>query len=346
MLADNIRFTQDPSADLAQFLSGAGYSRVVVLVDEHTKALCYPRIAAGLPAHDVIVIPPGEEQKTIDTCVTIWDQMTALHLDRHAVVIVLGGGVLGDMGGFCAATYKRGIDFILVPTTLLSLVDASIGGKLGIDFNDFKNHIGVFQQPALTLLFSGFLGTLPESELRSGYAEVVKHTLISDRALWEVISVRGLHEQDWEQLIQHSVNFKARVTTEDPREKGLRKMLNAGHTIGHALESHFLSESKRILHGEAIAVGLVAEGWIARQKNMLTEAELQSIMSHIRAVFGKVEISRDQIQQISTLARQDKKNKANKILCVLLEGIGSAVWDVEITVDDVSDALSFYEAQM
>jgi 3-dehydroquinate synthase len=346
MLADNIRFTQDPSSDLAQFLSSAGYSRVVVIADEHTKALCYPRIAAGLPPHDVIVIPPGEEQKTINTCVTIWDRMTALHLDRHAVAIILGGGVLGDMGGFCAATYKRGIDFILVPTTLLSLVDASIGGKLGVDFNDFKNHIGVFQQPVLTLLFSGFLTTLPEGELRSGYAEVVKHTLISDRSMWEVISGRLLNEQNWEELIRHSVAFKAGVTMEDPREKGLRKVLNAGHTIGHALESHFLSESKRILHGEAIAVGLVAEGWIARQKNMLTEEELRSIMSHIRRVFGKIELTRDQIKRISTLARQDKKNRDNKILCVLLKGIGSAVWDVEISVDDVNDALSFYEAQM
>src|SRR5690606_34760264 len=346
MHGDNIRFTKDPSSDLAQFLSDAGYSRIVVLADEHTNTLCYPLIAAGLPAHDLIVIPPGEEQKNINTCVTIWDRMTALHLDRHAVAIVLGGGVLGDMGGFCAATYKRGIDFILVPTTLLSLVDASIGGKLGIEFNDFKNHIGVFQKPALTLLFSGFLATLPESELRSGYAEVVKHTLISDRNMWDVISGRSLHEQDWEELIRHSVAFKARVTAEDPREKGLRKVLNAGHTIGHALESHFFSESRRILHGEAIAVGLVAEGWIARQKNMLTEEELQSIMAHIRAVFGKIELTRTQIERISTLVRQDKKNKDNRILCVLLKGIGSAVWDVDISVDDVSDALSFYAAQM
>lgn len=346
MHVDNIRFTQDPSSDLAQFLSDAGYSHVVVLVDEHTQAFCYPHIEAGLPRHDVIVIPPGEEHKTINTCVTIWDRMTALQLDRHAVVIVLGGGVLGDMGGFCAATYKRGIDFILVPTTLLSLVDASIGGKLGVDFNDFKNHIGVFQKPALTLLYSGFLSTLPESELRSGYAEVIKHTLISDAEMWKVISGRSLHDQNWEELIRHSVDFKARVTAEDPREKGLRKVLNAGHTIGHALESHFLSVSKRILHGEAVAAGLVAEGWIARQKNMLTEDELHSIIAHIRAVFGKIELTRDQIKRISTLVRQDKKNKDNKILCVLLKGIGSAVWDVEISVDDVNDALSFYEAQM
>ncbi|HEY8512045.1 MAG TPA: 3-dehydroquinate synthase family protein [Cyclobacteriaceae bacterium] len=346
MPGDNIRFTQDPSSELSQFLSGAGYSRVVVLADEHTNRFCYPRIAPGLPPHDLIVIPPGEEQKTINTCVTIWDRMTALQLDRHAVAIVLGGGVLGDMGGFCAATYKRGIDFILVPTTLLSLVDASIGGKLGIDFNDFKNHIGVFQKPVFTLLYSGFLSTLPESELRSGYAEVIKHTLISDGSMWDVISQRSLKEQDWEELIRHSVAFKARVTEEDPREKGLRKVLNAGHTIGHALESHFLSESKRILHGEAIAVGLVAEGWLAWKRSMLTEEELRSIMNHIRRVFGKIELNRDQIERISTLARQDKKNKGNRILCVLLKGIGSAVWDVEISVDDVKDALSFYEAQM
>lgn len=315
-------------------------------MDENTHRACYPIIAGGLPAHDIITVPAGEEQKVIATCVSIWDRMTALQLDRHAALVVLGGGVLGDMGGFCAATYKRGIDFVLVPTTLLSLVDASIGGKLGIDFNNFKNHIGVFQLPALTLLYSGFLSTLPENELRSGYAEVVKHTLISDEAMWRAISRRALAAQDWPELIQHSVKFKAGVVAEDPREKGLRKILNVGHTIGHALESHFISTGKRILHGEAIAAGLVAEAWIARQKGMLGQDELTSIMGHIGAVFGKIPLSTDQIKEIAELVVQDKKNRKDKILCVLLQGIGSAVWDVEISVNEVRDALSFYEAQM
>lgn len=347
MRGDNIQFSQEPAVDLAQFLTSAGHSKIAVLLDENTHRSCYPIIASGLPQHDLIIVPPGEEHKTLDTCVTIWDRMTSLNLDRHSVLIVLGGGVLGDMGGFCAATYKRGIDFVLIPTTLLSLVDASIGGKLGIDFNHFKNHIGVFQLPVLTLLHSGFLATLPENELRSGYAEVVKHTLISDASMWRKISVRTLSEQNWPELIRHSVGFKSGVVTEDPREKGLRKILNAGHTIGHAMESYFISTGKRILHGEAIAAGLVAEAWIACQRGMLGQEELTSIMDHIRVVFGKIgPMDAPQIKEIAALALQDKKNKGNRILCVLLKGIGSAVWDIQISVDDVNDALEFYKAQM
>ena len=253
--------------------------------------------------------------------------------------------MIGDMGGFCAATYKRGVDFILIPTTLLSLVDASIGGKLGIDFNSFKNHIGVFQLPKFTLLNSGFLSTLPTDELRSGFAEVIKHILISDKKMWFSISKKTLAEQSWESLIRHSVDFKARVTTEDPKEKGLRKILNAGHTIGHALESYFISNRKPILHGEAIAIGLIAEGYIACKKKMLSNEELDDIVRYIRSVFEKVNLDEQQINEIGKLASQDKKNRDNKILCVLLNGIGQARWDIEISFDEEKDALTFYQFQ-
>jgi 3-dehydroquinate synthase len=346
MPGDPIRFTNRPAEELKQFLATSKYSRVALLVDDNTHKSCYPIIASGLPKHDIISVAPGEENKVLATCVTIWNRMTSINLDRHSLLIILGGGVLGDMGGFCAATYKRGIDFVLVPTTLLSLVDASIGGKLGIDFSNFKNHIGVFQLPVFTLLYSGFLETLPQNELRSGYAEVVKHTLTSDAAMWGVISKRTLAEQDWPELIRHSVNFKAGVVERDPREKGLRKILNAGHTIGHALESYFITTHTRILHGEAIAAGLVAEAYIARRKKRVSEEELRSVMEHIRSVFGKIKLEPGQIREICELVRQDKKNKGNRIMCVLLNGIGSAEWDVEISLDDVNEALSFYEDQM
>lgn len=346
MLPENIRFTTDPSKELNIFLREHNYSKIVVLVDSNTGQYCYPLLAGSLPVHELIEVTAGEEQKTLDTCTLIWQAMTDHKLDRHAVMIVLGGGVLGDMGGFCAATYKRGIDFILVPTTLLAQVDASIGGKLGIDFNHFKNHIGVFQLPALTLLYSGFLKTLPESELRSGYAEVIKHILISDRALWNEIRQYGLHDQAWDRLIRHSVEFKAKVVTEDPREAGLRKILNAGHTIGHALESYFISIGKRVLHGEAIAVGLVAEAFIAWQKDMLSKTELEEIRNYILRVFGHISITDDQINEISQLVIQDKKNKGNRILSVLQNGIGNARWDNEISSDEVKGALSFYKTQI
>ena len=342
MLPDNILLSSNLAQDLQDFLNKKKYSSLAVLVDEHTREHCYPLIHAALPEHFIIEVRSGEDEKNIRTSVTIWQAMTDHAMDRHACMLVLGGGVLGDMGGFCAATYKRGIDFILIPTTLLSQVDASIGGKLGVDFNHFKNHIGVFQVPVLTLLHESFLKTLPEAELRSGFAEVIKHTLISDSRMWQKISASGLKDQDWRRLIQHSVQFKARVTTEDPREKGLRKILNAGHTIGHALESYLLAQGRRILHGEAIAVGLIAEGYIAKNHALINEQDFKSICEFIVSVYGKVRIENEEMESIAQLTLQDKKNKGNKILCVLLDGIGKAKWDCEITLESVKDALSFY----
>lgn len=342
MLPDNILFSSHPSNDLSAFLHKKKYSKLMVLLDENCRAHCYPIIASALPPHIVIEVKSGEEQKNLETCSIIWQAMTEQALDRHAALLVLGGGVLGDMGGFCAATYKRGIDFILIPTTLLAQVDASIGGKLGIDFNHLKNHIGVFQQPALTLLHSGFLKTLPLTELRSGFAEVIKHALISDNDMWQQIIQAPLADQNWEVLLRHSVAFKAHVTTEDPKEKGLRKILNAGHTIGHAVESYLLGTGHRILHGEAIAIGLIAEGFIANNRKMLNDEDFKSINNYIVSIFGKINLKENQINESAVLALQDKKNKENRILCVLLNGIGTAQWDCEISIDEVKSALTFY----
>lgn len=346
MLPDNILFSDNPSNDLLAFLQKKNYSEIAVLADHNTAKLCYPVIQQRLPSHSLIQVSAGEESKNLTTCTTIWQALTDLKLDRHACLIVLGGGVLGDMGGFCAATYKRGIDFILVPSTLLAQTDASIGGKLGIDFDNLKNHIGVFQQPALTLLHSGFLKTLPKAELRSGFAEIIKHTLISDKAKWLEISKKTLEEQDWKELVKHSVAFKAQITTEDPKEKGLRKILNAGHTIGHAVESYLLASGHRILHGEAVAIGLVAEGYIAWQRGLLSKEDLESISQFIIKIFGKVSLTISQIEAASRLTFQDKKNKGNKILCVLQDGIGNAKWDYEINQEEVKQALSFYQTQI
>lgn len=344
MLPDNVLFSNNPAHDLSNLLSQKKYSQIGVLVDEHTRKDCYPIVKDALSDDFVIEVKSGEEQKTLQTCTTIWQEMTDRALDRHACLIVLGGGVLGDMGGFCAATYKRGIDFILIPTTLLAQVDASVGGKLGVDFNTFKNHIGVFQQPVLTLIHSGFLKTLPQAELRSGFAEVIKHTLISDRAMWDVIRRRTLHEQDWEELLKHSVTFKAGVTTQDPKEKGLRKILNAGHTIGHAVESYLLGTGHRILHGEAIAVGLITEGLLALERGLLDARSFEQMASYVLAIFGKVNLTNEMLDDIAALAAQDKKNKDNKILCVLLDGVGQARWDCVITPDDIKRALAFYQS--
>ena len=342
MLPENILLSTNLSQDLQNFLKKKKYSNLAVLVDENTRHDCYPLVASSLPDHFIIEVNSGEDEKNINTSVTIWRMMTEHGLDRHACLLVVGGGVLGDMGGFCAATYKRGIDFVLIPTTLLAQVDASIGGKLGIDFQHFKNHIGVFQNPVLTLLYDGFLKTLPNPELRSGFAEIIKHALISDERLWQEIVSKTLKDQDWKKLIKHSVEFKAYVTTEDPKEKGLRKILNAGHTIGHALESHLLAAGRRILHGEAIAVGLITEGYIAKKQGYIDDSALMTICNFIIKIYGKVNIAIEEQYPIAQLALQDKKNKDNKILCVLLDGIGKAKWDCEITLESIKEALDFY----
>ncbi|MBS1508127.1 MAG: 3-dehydroquinate synthase [Bacteroidetes bacterium] len=329
--------------EFPSLLPKLSYSQTCVLVDSNTRIHCYPALRDFLPPHELIEVPAGEEQKNITTCQLIWQKLTDKHFDRHSLVIVLGGGVLGDMGGFCAATYKRGIDFVLVPTTLLAQVDASVGGKLGIDFNDFKNQIGVFCEPQSTVINTHFLKTLPLRELRSGFAEVVKHCLISDAAMWETIRKKSLDEQNWEVLVKHSVDFKKSVTETDPREKGLRKILNFGHTIGHALESYFLTQENRIFHGEAIAMGMIMESFIATEKKLISEPELHEIVNYLIKIFGK-ESSPWKDATVISLMTQDKKNRGAEILAALPEGIGKAKWDVSITEKEIVKSFDFYRS--
>lgn len=327
---------------LSDLLFKKKYARIGVLTDSHTFKLCLPLISGSLPAHHIIKVPAGEKYKTLDTCVAIWKRLTALGFDRHSVLVVVGGGVLGDMGGFCAATYKRGIDFVLVPTTLLSQVDASVGGKLGIDFLGYKNHIGIFQEPQATLISSNFLKTLPLRELRSGFAEVIKHCLISDVDQWKNILKKDLRQQNWDRLIEFSCRFKSSVVQTDPHEKGLRKILNFGHTVGHALESHFLYTRKPLLHGEAIAIGMIVEAHIAMQKKMLSPQNLKEISGYILSLFGKQKLPGT--NQIMKRMVQDKKNREGKILMALPESIGRAVWDVAVAEVEIVRGLGYYQS--
>lgn len=342
MLPSNIRFSNDPRRSIIDFLDEKDYSSIAVLTDNNTHQLCHPLIEKGLPPHTVIQVPAGEAYKNLETCTRIWNAMTAQYLDRRAVLLILGGGVLGDMGGFCAATYKRGIDFAIIPTTLLAMADASVGGKLGIDFNLFKNHLGVFCEPALTLIHTAFLQTLPEAELRSGFAEIIKHALLSDAGLFREISSKKLKDQNWDRLVQHSVEFKHQITAADPHEAGRRKILNAGHTVGHAIETFRLKSNKPVLHGEAVAAGLVAEGFIARQKGMLSQSELDALTGYLKEVYGKINLPEEAFDEIGRLCLQDKKNRNGKILCVLLKRFGDPMWDCEISAGEIRQALEFY----
>ncbi|HEY5823028.1 MAG TPA: 3-dehydroquinate synthase [Cyclobacteriaceae bacterium] len=342
-MPERFEIHSEPDHLLREFFTNRTYSQIVVLTDTNTASACYPALKSALPPHNLVQIQPGEAAKNLETCVTIWQQLTDRQLDRHSLVLVLGGGVLGDMGGFCAATYKRGIDCVLMPTTLLAQVDASIGGKLGIDFNHFKNHIGVFQTPVTTLISPAFLKTLPERELRSGFAEIIKHCLISDTQMWDTIRTKSLAEQDWNKLILHSVSFKSRVITEDPKEKGLRKILNFGHSIGHAVESHFLNSDHRLFHGEAIAIGMITELFIALKKGLIQKPELDQISEYVLKIFGKVNLAAEDRAILDNIY-QDKKNKGNRILMALTKGIGQAVWDVEVNETEIIESLAYYRS--
>lgn len=342
-LPDTIKLTNNPSTALEDYLADKNYSSIMVLVDENTLEHCYPIVKDALPSHTLIEIKSGEENKTLATCQLIWDKMTALAADRNALLVNLGGGVISDMGGFCAATYKRGISFINLPTTLLAQVDASIGGKLGIDYQGFKNHIGLFCEPDLVILSAVFLQTLSNRELKSGYAEVLKHGLIANAKYWRELDI-VFEKADWQSIIQRSVAIKYAVVSKDPKEGGLRKILNFGHTVGHCIESFYLGQKdKKLLHGEAIAIGMLCEAIISHSKNMIEREELTEIVDKLKAIYGLHPIEKQDIENIVALALHDKKNKNNTIRMALLEGIGEVKWDVSVTEKEISESLLAYQ---
>ena len=331
-------------SELTDFLGKPAVGKVFVLVDANTGTQCLPLLENVLPAgHQVVEIPAGEEYKTLATCETLWAALTEARADRYAVVVNLGGGVVTDLGGFAAAVYKRGVRFVQVPTTLLAQVDASVGGKTGVDFMGFKNQLGVFQEPAAVFIEPRFLETLDPRQLKSGYAEIVKHWLIVDADGFARNRYVGILVDDWTPLIRESVALKQRIVAQDPLESGLRKLLNFGHTVGHALESYLLQQSGReILHGEAVAAGMVCEAWLSHHKGLLSAEELDKIETFLFSVFEKVQFVTLETEAIADFARQDKKNTGTTINCTLLEGIGRGVYDQAVTLEEIAESLRYY----
>lgn len=331
------------SDSLPSFIDHQNPSAIAVLVDNHTAKYCYPLVKALLPKHTLIRILAGETHKHLATCETIWSALTKASFDRHGLLLNLGGGVIGDMGGFCAATYKRGIAFAQLPTTLLSQVDASVGGKLGIDFQGLKNHIGVFKLPDAVLIDTVFLQTLPPRELRSGYAEVIKHCLIADANEWDRLRRYDLDDIDWPSTVAHSVAIKERVVAQDPTEQGLRKILNFGHTLGHAVETHFLHRPKgRLLHGEAIAAGMIMEAYIAFRRGFITDFQLEATEEYLFAVYGRVPLAQTDFEPILAHTLQDKKNRSGQVRMALIDGSGHCAYDIPVDKLAMREALEYY----
>jgi 3-dehydroquinate synthase len=337
-------FIGESPSGMAETISRGNYSKVAVLVDENTRQVCLPLFQEKIEtALEVIEIASGESQKNIGTCTQIWGEMMHLGLDRHSLLVNLGGGVIGDMGGFCAATYLRGIDFMQVPTTLLSQVDASVGGKLGIDFKNVKNSVGVFRDPQAVWVNPVFLNTLPDGEIRSGFAEIFKHALIADKALWnDLRGTENLREVDWEPLLTRSLGIKKQVVEEDPFEKGIRKALNFGHTIGHAVESLALQKKQPLLHGEAVAIGMVCESFLSQKNTGLSDGELSEIVEVIERHYPHFSFSENDFPELLRLMRKDKKNRAGKINFSMLPTIGRVQVNQVCEAKEIEAALRFY----
>lgn len=319
----------------------AGYSATFILCDENTEHYCLPLLAGAIEEAQVISIRSGEQHKTLSTCEAIWTALTRRHADRRALLVNLGGGVICDLGGFAAACYKRGIDFINVPTTLLAMVDASVGGKTGVDFDGFKNQIGVFRAAAEVLICPAFLDTLEERQLRSGLAEVVKHYLIADAAAFHGVEKNASMAYDLP-LIERAVQIKSHFTAADPGETGIRKALNYGHTVGHALESYRLAGADPLLHGEAIAIGMAVEALIAQHLDLLAEAEADRILTVLHWHFDLPVLSTEEIAAIVRLSAQDKKNTGTTRRMALLTAIGSYAIDIAVGEEQVREACIWY----
>lgn len=321
------------------------YSSIYVLVDENTHEHCLPYLmysVSGLEEAQIIEIPSGEENKILDICYQVWFTLTENNTDRKALLVNLGGGVIGDMGGFIASTYKRGIDFVNIPTTLLSQVDASVGGKVAIDFEGFKNQIGLFSNPLGVFIDANFLSTLDKRNVKSGLAEALKHGLILDKNHWQNLSSFSIDSEMLESLIYDSIRIKNEIVLEDPNERGNRKLLNFGHTIGHSIETYFLSNTNQpLLHGEAIAVGMIVEAHLSKSIG-LSDAEFDEIFKVIQNHFDLPQLPGDSFFPLIELMKNDKKNTSDKINFTLLNTIGEASCDNFISEEDLQLALKFY----
>lgn len=345
-MKQRIIISKQLQTELTEAIAECEHDRIFVLVDETTNKLCWSLVKDYLCLKDAqtIVIGATDRRKNLETLVHVWESLQQGKATRHSLLINLGGGMVTDLGGFAASTYKRGINFINVPTTLLAMVDASVGGKTGINFGGLKNEIGVFNDAEFVLLDTNWLRTLDEANIRSGYAEMLKHGLIADETMWAELINFNLAQPNLLQLasmLNKSVRIKERIVTEDPHEKGIRKALNLGHTFGHAFES-WAMKRQPVLHGYAVAFGLIAELYLATTQTDFPTERMHQTVNFIRAYYGSLPITCNDYPELIELMHHDKKNRGNEINVTLLGGIGDIRIDQTITEEDIKEALDFF----
>ena len=338
----SIIFNQDGYNELNLIVNKNHYSKVFLLIDENTEKHCLPYLDKKVDfSYEIIKIKSGEHYKNLDSCMKVWGYLNN-NADRKSLLINLGGGVITDMGGFIASTFKRGIDFINIPTTLLSIVDASVGSKTGINFNSLKNQIGVFSDPILIIIDTEYLKTLDERNIKSGYGEIFKHSLISGNLFNELTNDSKKLYSD--QIIYNSINVKNNIVLRDRKEENIRKYLNFGHTIGHAIESIKLNSNNKVFHGEAVIAGIIIELYMSHKVLKFPIDIVRKIKQHLDKIFVKIYISPNEIKDLFKLLQFDKKNYSNNINFVLLKGIGNCEVDVNVENEIVIEAINFYNS--
>lgn len=350
MEAQKVIISQDLEQSLSQAIAECTYDRLFVLTDETTHRLCLPVVAgySCMKPAERITIGATDANKTLESLSHVWSELQRLGATRHSLMVNLGGGMVTDLGGFAASTFKRGISYINIPTTLLSMVDASVGGKTGINFGGLKNEIGVFNNARSVILDTVFLKTMDEENLLSGYAEMLKHGLISNEPMWAELlnyEFKGLKEvsalRELGQMLADSVAVKQRIVLEDPTEQGIRKALNLGHTAGHAFESLAL-ERKPVLHGYAVAWGLIVELWLSCVKTGFPQDKMRQTVSFILEHYGRMTITCDDYPHLLELMHHDKKNTGSDINFTLLGGIGDIRINQTASEEEIKEALDFY----
>ena len=346
MNRQNVVIAENLEQSLNEAVSGCEHDRVFILADETTERCCLPVVEGYSVLKDAkrIIIGATDTHKDIDSLAHVWKELGNGGGTRHSLLINIGGGMVTDLGGFAASTFKRGINYINIPTTLLSMVDASVGGKTGINFNGLKNEIGVFSNASTVILDTQFLKTLDAENICSGYAEMLKHGLISNEPMWAELMNFDLERPDLRQLsrmVADSVAVKERIVTEDPTEKGIRKALNLGHTVGHAFESLALTRQP-VLHGYAVAWGMVCELYLSCIKTGFPTDKMHQTVSFIKEHYGKMAITCDDYPTLLELMTHDKKNVAGTINFTLLGGIGDIRINQTATKEEIYESLDFY----
>ncbi|RQP13224.1 MAG: 3-dehydroquinate synthase [Chryseobacterium sp.] len=341
-----ITFSDGSFAPINDYLQRKKPTKIFFLVDENTHSSCLPVLLPELVTevpYEILEISAGEEMKTLETTAQLWEILSEFGADRHSLLINLGGGVVSDLGGFIASTFKRGFPFINIPTSLLGMVDASIGGKTGVDLNFYKNLIGTFALPEQICLYPQFLKTLTYIELRSGFAEMLKHGIVASREHWNKLSSTGvLSVESIAPYIKDSADIKQSIVDQDFRETGIRKILNFGHTVGHAIESYFLKIGKPVPHGEAVAAGMICEAQLAREVCGLHSGEVTEIVTTIDRFYPRLSISEIPMATLIHTMQQDKKNIGSAINFSLPEAIGKCRYNVCADETAVVKALEYY----